>query len=210
MGAFKASPGLMSTVSRMVTPGVRSIAEEVRREAVKLAPPGKRWVSMSDPAVRDTHRVAHAHGMIPANLRFKVPKKSWDSQHGLGESGSHDYLLRPKDTSTGLPLDSVQHVHCRCTTAFDPGAIAKNIRIESVVATSRAVTATVVAAAPHVVAAERGDVYPTGTRAVGTFFMSRAAKRVAGTGGRSPAPTIADWLNGGPGAVGNGSQNNHG
>lgn len=197
MGDFTAVPDLDQIVARMVGPEVRKIAVKVEVAAKRLAPAGKRWVSMADNVVRDTHRVAAKHGQIPTNLRFEVPAQPWDVEHGL--SPGVDYLLYPKDTSTGLPLDSVQHVHCRCKQALDPAAFSAKIRTGPVRITGAKVTVEVTCTAAHVLGAEYGDTYPTGLVAPGTHFMGRAAARVAGAGGYGPTvdPTAAQT--GGPG-----------
>lgn len=187
---FTAAPGLDQRVARMVAPKVRDVAVEVERNAKRFAPPGKRWVSMEDNLVRDTHRAAHLLPMMPANLRFAVPKQQWDADHGLGESGGTDYLLRPKDTTTGLPLDSVQHVHCRCVAVFDPLFLASKIVTGPAMVAGSTVTVRVACVAYKVVEAEVGDTYPTGTSVPGTRFMARAAARAAGRLGAARAPDV--------------------
>lgn len=205
MGEFTAVPDLNMIVAEMVAPEVRRIAKKVEGVARRLAPPGKRWVSMADERVRDTHRAAHKLEELPNNLRFEVPGQPWDIEHGL--SPGVDYLLKPKDTSTGLPLDSVQHVHCRCILALNPAAIASRIHTGPTVVSNAGVRVEVVCDAPHVIEAEYGDVYPGGIVAKGTHFMARAAARVAGTGGYGPTEDPNAAQTGGPG---DGSQNQGG
>lgn len=185
MGDFEAVPDLENIVAHMVAPEVRKVALKVAVQARRLAPPGKRWVSMSDNAVRDTHREAHTLAELPANLRFAVRGQPWDIAHGL--SPGVDYLLEPKDTSTNLPLDSVQHVHCRCVTALNPTALSSRIKTGRAVVTASMVTVAVTCTHAHVMGAEYGDVYPGNIVSPGTHFMSRAAARVAGTGGYGKA-----------------------
>lgn len=206
MGQFTAAPDLEVIVGRMIAPEVRKVAQRVETIARRLAPPGKNWTSMADAAVRDTHRVAHRLPTIPDNLRFAVPGQPWDVSHGL--SPGTDYLLRPKDTSTGLPPDAVQHVHCRCKLTFSPMFISKYLRTEPARVSARAVTVEVVCTAPYALQAEYGDVYPTGARAVGTHFMSRAAAAAAGNAAALHAPT--DTTAAPQGGPGTGSQDNHG
>jgi hypothetical protein len=183
MAEFTAVANLELIVAEMIAPEVRKIAKKVESTARRLAPAGKRWISMADNRVRDTHVVAHSLDQLPANLRFAVPKQPWDAEHGLGEGGGIDHLLGPKDTSTGLPLDSVQHVHCRCKLALDPAAIAKTIKAGPAEVSSAGVTVRVVCVHEHAVAAEYGEVYGEGIVSPGTHFMARAAARVAGNGG---------------------------
>lgn len=192
-GRFEASPDLLAQVAKMVAPEVRKVAKEVERVARRLAPAGKRWVSMADNNVRDTHRAAHKLTELPANLRFAVPKQPWDAEHELGEAGGIDHLLKPKDTSTGLPIDAVQHVHCRCELAFNPAALASKIKAGPAVFDGRDVTVHVTCVHPDVLGAEYGEDYGTGVSAPGTYFMQKAAARVAGRGGYGPtdAPELA-------------------
>ncbi|HEY1177010.1 MAG TPA: hypothetical protein VGF17_12705 [Phytomonospora sp.] len=202
---FTPVPNLNAIVARMVAPEVRQIALRVELEAKKLAPGVKRWVSMSDNLVRDTHREAHGQE-VPDNLRFEVRGQPWDIEHGL--SPGIDYLLHPKDTSTGLPLDSVQHVHCRCITALSPGAIASKVHTGPAEVYGDYVRVVVSCVAVKVIEAEYGDTYPGGITAPGTHFMGRAAARVAGSGGYGPTSTGASGLQrGGPGT---GPGDNHG
>lgn len=203
---FTPVPDLNGIAARMVAPDVRRIAQRVEIEARKLAPATKRWVSMGDHLVRDTHRAAHQEPAIPENLRFAVPGQPWDIEHGL--SPGIDYLLHPKDTSTGLPLDSVQHVHCRCLTALNPGAIASRIRTGPAEVYGDRVTVRVTCTAYKVVQAEYGETYPGGVTSPGTHFMGRAAARVANAGGYGPTSSgLSGLQRGGPGT---GSQDNHG
>ena len=181
MGDFTAVPDLENIVAHMVAPEVRKVALKVAVQARRLAPPGKRWVSMSDNDVRDTHREAHRLSELPANLRFAVRGQPWDIVHGL--SPGIDYLLEPKDTSTGLPLDSVQHVHCRCVLALNPTALSSRIKTGPAHVTGPMVTVAVTCTHAQVLGAEYGDVYGEGIVSPGTHFMGRAAARVAGTGG---------------------------
>lgn len=204
MGSFTAVPNLNNIVAVMVSDDVRAIAKRVELEARKLAPPAKKWVSMGDALVRDTHRIAHLLPEIPDNLRFPVPGQSWDVEHGL--SPGTDYLLHPKDTSTGLPLDSVQHVHCRCILALSPAAIASRIHTGPARIYADVVTVEVTCTAYKVVEAEFGEEYAEGVSAAGTRFMGRAAARVANSGGYGPRGDVGAMPTGGPG---NGSQNNN-
>lgn len=178
---FTAVPGLDEKVAWMVAPEVHKVAQEVERTARRLAPPTKQWVSMGDNLVRDTHREAHAHPAIPGNLRFAVRGQPWDIEHGL--SPGVDYLLEPKDTSTGLPIDSVQHVHCRCVAALNPTAIAEKVRAGPYQVYGATVRVAVTCTAYKIVECEFGETYPTGVTAEGTRFMSRAAAKVAGRAG---------------------------
>lgn len=204
MGTFTAVPNLNNIVAVMVADDVRAIAKKVELEAKKLAPGVKRWVSMADAKVRDTHREAHGQE-LPENLRFEVRGQPWDIEHGL--SPGVDYLLHPRDTSTGLPLDSVQHVHCRCLSALSPHALADHIVTGPARVYGALVTVEVTCTAVKVVEAEYGDTYPGGITAPGTHFMGRAAARVAGSGGYG---TIVDPNSVQRGGPGNGSANQGG
>lgn len=202
---FTPVPNLNGIVARMVAPEVWRIAKRVEIEAKKLAPGVKRWVSMSDALVRDTHREAHGQE-LPENLRFEVRAQPWDIEH-LGR-GPIEYLLRPRDTSTGLPADAVQHVHCRCLTDLSPAAIASKIITGPAQVYGDLVRVVVSCSAVKVVEAEYGEDYPDGSTAPGTYFMTNAAARVAGAGGRGPRSTAASGVQrGGPGT---GSGDNHG
>lgn len=203
MGEFTAVPGLEAMVAAMVAPEVRKVALKVAVQARRLAPAGKKWVSMSDSLVRVTHREAHKLSELPSNLRFAVPGTPWDVAHGL--SPGIDYLLEPKDTSTGLPLDSVQHVHCRCVLALNPTALSSRIKTGPARVEGSHVEVAVTCTHADVLGAEYGDVYPGGIVAPGTHFMGRAAARVAGTGGYGKSFDPEQAIGGGPG---NGSGNN--
>lgn len=177
---FTPVPGLDEKVAWMVAPEVRKIAQQVERTARRLAPPTKTWVSMGDLAVRDTHRQAHGQE-VPENLRFEVPGTDWDVAHGL--SPGIDYMLEPKDTSSGLPADAVQIVHCRCVAALNPLAIADKITTGPAQVYGAQVRVVVSCTAFKIVECEFGDTTPTGIPMPGTHFMRRAAARVAGRGG---------------------------
>lgn len=184
---FTAVPDLNGLVARMIAPDVRDIARKVEFEARKLAPAMKRWVSMSDNRVRPTHVGAHGQE-VPENARFEVEGTPWDIEHGL--SPGIDYLLHPKDTSTGLPIDSVQHVHCRCIVALSPAALASRIRTGPAEIYDNLVRVVVTCTHVQVMVAEYGDTYGPGVSAPGTKFMSRAASKVAGSGGYLPAGAV--------------------
>lgn len=206
MATFEAAPGLNETVAQMVAPHVHRIAKRVEQEARRLAPPTKKWVTMGDALVRDTHRVAGQLPAIPENLRFPVPGQPWDVEHGL--SPGVDWMLKPKDTSSGLPPDAVQNVHCRCTEALDPAGIASKIHTSPIQVYGTEVKVTVSCTAYKIVECEFGDTTPTGIFMPGTHFMERAAARVAGNAaGYGPqAPDVPQrW-----GGTGNGSQNQGG
>lgn len=191
-GKFTPVPNLTAIVADMVKPEVRKVAKDLERTARRLAPAGKRWISMADNDVRDTHIAAHGLSELPANLRFAVPKQPWDAKHELGEAGGTDHLLHPKDTSTGLPIDAVQHVHCRCKLAFNPAALASKIKAGPAVFDGNDVTVHVTCVHPDVLAAEYGEDYGTGVSAPGTYFMQRAAARVSGRGGYGPVDP-SEW-----------------
>lgn len=191
MGSFTPVPNLNGIVARMVAPHVRDIAKRVELDARKLAPGIKTWVSMGDNRVRDTHVEANGQE-VPTNARFTVTGQPWDIAHGL--SPGIDYLLHPKDTSTGLPLDSVQHVHCRCITALSPAAIAATISTGPAEIYGNLVRVVVTCTHVQVMVAEYGDTYGEGVVAEGTHFMGRAAARAAATGGYAPADATPDGV----------------
>jgi hypothetical protein len=177
VGTFTAVPGLNEQVALMVAPEVRDVAKKVEFAAKRLAPPAKKWVSMGDNRVRNTHIVAHEHPAIPDNLRFNVPAQQWDVDHGLG--GDPAYLLKPKDTTGGLPLDSVQHVHCRCHLALLPTAISEAVKTGPAVVTGAKVSVTVSCTYYKIVECEFGEAYAGAPAAEGTRFMARAAAAAA-------------------------------
>jgi hypothetical protein len=186
VGTFIAVPGLNEQVAVMVAPEVRNIAKKVEVQAKRLAPPAKKWVSMADNRVRDTHIEAHSHPAIPSNLRFEVRGQPWDIEHGL--SPGTDWLLRPKDTSSGLPADSVQHVHCRCHEALLPTAIAERIVTGPAEVYGTEVRVVVSCTYYQIVECEFGDSYDGAPSVPGTRFMARAASKVAGGAGVGRAP----------------------
>lgn len=194
MARFRPVPGLDEKVAWMVAPEVHKVARQVERTAKRLAPPTKTWVSMGDGAVRPTHQPP-THGQeVPNNLRFEVPGTDWDIAHGL--STGVDYLLEPKDTSSGLPYNpagdgqgwgehtgsAVQHVNCRCVAALNPTAIAEKIRTGPALVYGATVRVVVSCTAYKIVECEFGDTYPSiigPITAPGTHFMRRAAQQVA-------------------------------
>lgn len=179
MAKFIPVPGLDEMVAQMIAPEVGKIAKKVELTAKRLAPPTKKWVSMGDHLVRNTHREANGQE-IPENLRFRVTGQPWDIKHGY--SIGIDWMLHPKDTSTGLPSDVVQNVHCRCTTGLDPLGIADKISTGPTRVMGTEVHVTVSCTAVQIVECEFGDDYPTirgGVHADGTHFMGRAAAQVA-------------------------------
>lgn len=185
MGRFTATPGLDAQVAQMVAPEVTKVARHVERLAKKYAPPVKRWVSMSDGRVRDTHVDAHGQE-VPANLRFSLLSRDYDVAHH-GALGV-DFVNGPNDPTLGLPGDAAQWIRgetpwgCRCVAAEVPAAIAKRIKTGPTTVVGSTVRVVVSCDAPQVVAAEYGDTYPTPNgpqRNDGTHFMGRAAAEVA-------------------------------
>ncbi|MFE0058661.1 hypothetical protein [Streptomyces sp. NPDC059003] len=173
MAKFTPNPALETMLARMIAPHVQRIAHQVEVEARRLAPPTKRWVTRADDKVRPTH--AEAEGQtVPDNLRFTINSMAWDREHrGVGPN---TYMLRPLDESSRAVANLK---NCHCTTATDPGGIARNISTGQPIVTGKKVTVTVTARAPLVVEAEVGTVYPGGLVADGTHFMARAAAMVA-------------------------------
>lgn len=206
MARFVAEPDLNEKVAQMVAPFVYRIAKRVEREARRLAPPTKKWVHMGDGKVRDTHLAAGELPALPFNLRFAVPGQPWDVKHGL--SPGVDYMLRPKDTSSGLPPDAVQNVHCRCVASINPVGIADKVHTGPVQVNGTEVRVVVSCEAYRIVDCEFGAVTPTDIEMPGTHFMRRAVARVAGNvAGYGPAPQSVPQRWGG---TGNGSQNQGG
>lgn len=185
MATFKAAPGLNETVAQMVAPEVGNIAKRVERFAKQFAPPMKRWVSMQDDNVRDTHVAAHGQE-VPGNLRYGLISRAYDIEHhsALGV----DYANQPNDPTAGLPGNSAQWIRgdtpwgCRCRSVLLPTAIAERIKTGPVLVEGSTVRVVVSCDAPQVVKAEYGDYYPTPHGVVhndGTHFMGRAAAAAA-------------------------------
>ncbi|MFJ8301367.1 hypothetical protein ACIQ9R_36450 [Streptomyces sp. NPDC094447] len=173
MATFRAAPGLEQQLAVMVAPHVHEIARQVEREAKRLAPPTKKWVTVADERVRPTHAAAHNQEK-PANLRFEINSMDWDRQHrGVGPI---TYMKAPRDESSRAVANIK---NCRCTARTIPDGIARNIRTLPPVITGSTVTAKVVASGEFVIEAEVGTVYPGNIEAAGTFFMARAAAAVA-------------------------------
>lgn len=196
MARFRLTPGLDQRVAWMVAPEVHRVAKQFERAAKRAAPAGKKWVSMEDNNVRDAHRGAHAHPMIPSNTRFQVEGQLWDIAHGL--SPGVDHLLHPKDTSTGLPYNpagdgqgfgehtgsAVQHVNCRCVAALHPTAVAEQVKTTPYTVTGAVVRVQVYCTFVKIVESEFGDTYPTrfGMQTdEGSRWMGRAAAKFAAT-----------------------------
>lgn len=189
MTRFVPVPGLDEKVAWMVAPDVHRIAKKFERVAKRAAPAGKTWVHMGDALVRRTHREAGGHPMIPANTRFAVPGVPWDVEHGL--SPGTDYLIKPKDLSTGLPPDAVQIIHCRCTVALHPNAIREQIKTGPWKVYGALVRVVVSCTAYRIVESEFGDTYPTVKGPLvdpGSRWMGRAVARFAGNGGARARP----------------------
>ncbi|MFG2986256.1 hypothetical protein ACGFYQ_34230 [Streptomyces sp. NPDC048258] len=173
MAKFRPAPGLEEQLARMVAPHVHRIAQQVEREARRLAPPTKRWVTMADDHVRPTHVTAQGQE-VPGNLRFSINSMAWDRRHrGVG---AFTYMLEPRDQSSRAVANIK---NCRCTTHKDPQGIARHINTGQPVIAGKKVTVTVVAQGPMVVEAEVGTVYPGNLVAPGAHFMSRGAAAVA-------------------------------
>ncbi|PNG22429.1 hypothetical protein [Streptomyces cahuitamycinicus] len=173
MAKFTPAPGLEEALARMVAPHVHRIARQVQFEAQRLAPPTKRWVTMGDDRVRPTHVKAQGQ-VVPGNLRFAINSMDWDRRHrGVGPK---TYMLEPRD-QTSRAVANLKN--CRCATHTDPQGISRHINTGQPVISGKKVTVTVSVAAPMVVEAEVGTVYPGNLVADGAFFMSRAAGIVA-------------------------------
>lgn len=173
MAKFRVAPGLERQLAMMIAPHVHEIAREVEREAKRLAPATKRWVTVADDKVRPTHAAAHGQEK-PANLRFEINSMDWDRRHrGVG---ALTYMKAPRDESSRA-IANLRN--CRCTTHTIPDGISRNIRTLPPVITGSTVTAKVVASGKFVVEAEVGTVYPGNLEAVGAFYMARAAAIVA-------------------------------
>ncbi|MFJ4342702.1 hypothetical protein [Streptomyces sp. NPDC088915] len=173
MAKFHAAPGLEQQLAAMIAPHIHEIARDVEREAKRLAPPTKRWITVADDRVRPTHAAAHGQEK-PANLRFEINSMDWDRRHrGVGPL---TYMKGPRDESSRAVANIK---NCRCTTRTIPDGIARNIRALPPVITGSTVTAKVVASGQFVIEAEVGTVYPGNMEAVGAFYMARAAAIVA-------------------------------
>lgn len=189
MARFEAVPGLDDLVARMVAPEVTNVAKNVERLAKAYAPPVKKWVSMQDDRVRDTHIEANGQ-MRPDNLRFSLTSRPYDvSHHGaLGV----DYLVKPNDHTHGLPGDAAQFIRgntpfgCRCQVVLLPTLISSRIKRQATRVVGSTVTVRIVSHSPNpdvsVVKAEYGDAYPTlrgFQHAPGTRYMRRAIRDTA-------------------------------
>lgn len=111
---FEPAAGLDATVAvRIARPSVDRLNEAVRDVAQRLAPDVRVWLTVRDERVRTTH-VKTDGQMIPANLRFKMPKTS-----GVGV----DLCRHPRDPS----LPTAQSINCRCADPTLPGVLARSI-----------------------------------------------------------------------------------
>jgi hypothetical protein len=185
MATFVAASDLNEKVAAMVAPEVGKVAKRVARLAKQYAPANKRWISMDDGRVRETHIAAHGQE-VPENLRYDIQSRQWDI-HNLGALGI-DWLNEPNDPTAGLPGDAAQFLRgripfgCRCKSVKVPGVIAKQIRTGGTIVEGSTARAVVSCEGEWVVQAERGDYYPIRGGVVhneGTHFMARAARDVA-------------------------------
>ncbi|WP_167162991.1 hypothetical protein [Streptomyces sp. MBT27] len=173
MAKFRPAPGLEQRLAQMIAPHVHEVARSVEREAKRLAPPTKRWITVADDRVRPTHAAAHGQEK-PDNLRFEINSMDWDRRHrGVGPL---TYMKAPRDESSRAVANLK---NCRCTVHSIPDGIARNIQTLAPVVTGSTVTAKVVAQGQWVVEAEVGTVYPGNLEAAGVFYMARAAAAVA-------------------------------
>ncbi|MEU0857411.1 hypothetical protein ABZ352_18505 [Streptomyces griseofuscus] len=173
MATFHVTPGLEEQLAQLIAPKVQEIGREVERQAKLLAPPTKKWITLSDDKVRPTHAAAHGQE-VPDNLRFAINSMAWDRQHrGVG---ALTYMKAPRDESSRAVANIK---HCRCHVQTVPDGISRNIHSMPLVVAGTTVTVKVVAEGDWVVPAEIGTVYPGNLEAVGTYFMARAAAAVA-------------------------------
>ncbi|MFF4188100.1 hypothetical protein ACFYZ9_33390 [Streptomyces sp. NPDC001691] len=173
MAKFHVAPGLEQRLAQMIAPQVHDIARGVEREAKRLAPPTKRWVTVPDQHHHPTHIGANGQER-PDNLRFEINSMDWDMRHrGLGPV---TYMNAPRD-ETSRAVANIKN--CRCRTQSIPDGIARNISTQPPVVTGSTVTVKVVVQGDYVVEAEVGTVYPGNLTAPGTFYMARAAAAVA-------------------------------
>lgn len=177
-------PGLDAKLAQLVArPKVNEVARQVQAQAKRNAPPVKVWNTQRDARVRPTH-VEADYQARPANLRFQLRNHPWDL--GIGRepdsewkpraTGPFAYFDRPREQVYGAYLN---FVHCRCYLTYDKTGLSRLIRRDPAVALGAKVTASVWIRAPLVLEAERGDVYPGGYIAEGTWFMRKAAYQVA-------------------------------
>jgi hypothetical protein len=173
VAGFTPAPGLEELVAAMIAPQIHDIAKEVEREAKRLAPPIKTWISMRDGRVRHTHKGTDGQ-KVPANLRFKIESMEWDREHrGVGPN---TYMRFPKDETSRAVVNIL---NCRCRVQFDKNGIAKHIKAGPAKVEGTKVVSVVSVKGEWVVAAEFGTVYPGQLVAKGNRFMGRAALNVA-------------------------------
>lgn len=194
---FTLFPGVEELVAKMIAPRVTEIAEDVKREAKRLAPGTKVWVTFEDGRVCDHCQPLHMNE-LPENLRFAAKSYQWDiDNRGVGE---YTYLLYPRDSSAGAN-DLVMVSHCRCLLDRDPEGLSRKIHNTPGKAAGKLVKATVYIEGDHVVEAEQGTVYGEGRHVVeGAHFMYRGALNVARrrrglSGGGELNPTDSSFIN---------------
>ncbi|MEU5425553.1 hypothetical protein AB0H73_08080 [Streptomyces olivoreticuli] len=176
MATFHLAPGLEQRLAQMIAPHVHQVGREVEREAKRLAPPTKRWITVADDKVRPTHAAAHSQE-VPDNLRFEINSMDWDRRHrGVGPI---TYMLKPRDESSRAVANLK---NCRCAVHNIADGIARHIKTEPPSIADTTVTVKVVASGKYVVEAEVGTVYPGNVEAKGVHYMARAAAAVAARG----------------------------
>lgn len=125
MSRYEPSPALDALVARHVAaPAVDRAKQRVRDVARRLAPAAKTWVTMADERVRPTHE--HTDGqIIPANLRYKVPKvlQADDGTSATGVSAQTELARVPRDEA----LSPANRFGCRCESLGVPEALRRSI-----------------------------------------------------------------------------------
>lgn len=127
---------------KIAQPFLRDVLDNLRDEARKRAPDTRVWVTMRDERVRTTHRDTDAQ-VIPANLRFKMPK---------ADGSGHDLARHPRDPA--LPIE--QRANCRCDDPTIPQLLRETIHASDVHVENSRVSGSVETTFPRAAESEFG------------------------------------------------------
>lgn len=143
MGRFEPRAGLDEILAqRVARPALARILVALRDEARARAPETRVWVTMRDERVRRTHFETDAQ-VIPANLRFKLPK-------ARGEG--FDLARHPRDPD--LPPE--QRYNCRCDDPTIPSLLRDSIHATDVTVIGTRASGSVQTRFPRAAESENG------------------------------------------------------
>lgn len=154
--------GLDAVVAeRYVKPRVDTALDMLRDTARSGAPATRVWVTMRDERVRQSHFDTDGQ-VIPANLRFKVPKAD-------GSVG-HELARHPGDPT----LSAANRINCRCDDPTIPHLLRESIHRTPVTVNGTRVEGSVETRFPRAAESEFGTTEDTAAH-----FMTNALREVA-------------------------------